>query len=114
MGYLHYKGYKGSVEYSEEDNCLCGKALGLKKTLISYEGNTLDELKADFEAGIDSYLEGCRERGIQPDKPYSGTLNIRISSDIHSRIALLAENTGMSINAFIKESIESRLKQIQE
>ena len=26
MGYMKYKGYTGSVEYSEEDNCLYGKA----------------------------------------------------------------------------------------
>lgn len=27
MDYLEYKGYKGSVEYSEADNCLFGKIL---------------------------------------------------------------------------------------
>jgi hypothetical protein len=26
------------------------------KDLIAYEGQTLDELRQDFEAGIDSYL----------------------------------------------------------
>ncbi|MCS2309052.1 hypothetical protein NXX31_01775 [Bacteroides thetaiotaomicron] len=31
MGQLKYKGYAGSVEYNEEDNCLFGKVLGLKK-----------------------------------------------------------------------------------
>ena len=51
MDYLEYKGYKGSVEYSKADNCLCGKVLGMSKDLILYEGNTIDELRADFEAG---------------------------------------------------------------
>ncbi|WP_239465309.1 hypothetical protein [Bacteroides mediterraneensis] len=61
MDYLEYKGYKGSVEYSKEDNCLCGKVQGMdKKALILYEGITLDELRKDFEEGIDSYLEGCK------------------------------------------------------
>ena len=50
MDYLEYKGYKGSVEYSKADNCLFGKVLGMSKDLILYEGNTIDELKADFEA----------------------------------------------------------------
>ena len=40
MDYLEYKGYKGSVEYSKADNCLCGKVLGMSKDLILYEGNT--------------------------------------------------------------------------
>lgn len=57
MDYLEYKGYKGSVEYSKEDNCLCGKVQGMgNKALILYEGTTIDELRKDFEEGIDNYL----------------------------------------------------------
>ena len=72
MDYLEYKGYKGSVEYSKEDDCLVGKVLGLTKETILYEGSTLEELKADFEAGIDSYLAYCESEGIKPSKGYSG------------------------------------------
>ena len=50
MGQLKYKGSSGSVEYSEEDSCLFGKVLGLKKDCITYEGETISELKSDFEA----------------------------------------------------------------
>lgn len=61
MDYLEYKGYKGSVEYSKEDNCFCGKVQGMgNKALILYEGTTINELRKDFEEGIDSYLEGCK------------------------------------------------------
>ena len=76
MGHLHYKGYNGSVEYSEEDKCLHGKILGLKNSLILYEGNSLDELKEDFEAGVESYLDRCKRNGCEPEKPYNGVLNI--------------------------------------
>jgi len=38
------------VEYGEEDNCLFGKVLGLKKDCITYEGEIISELKSDFEA----------------------------------------------------------------
>ena len=55
MGQLKYKGYAGSVEYNEEDNCLFGKVLGLKKDCITYEGETISELKSDFEGAIDDY-----------------------------------------------------------
>ncbi|MDO5420774.1 MAG: hypothetical protein Q4F50_12015 [Bacteroides sp.] len=34
MERLKYKGYSGSVENSEEDNCLFGKAFGLKKIVL--------------------------------------------------------------------------------
>ena len=72
MDYLEYKGYKGSVEYSKEDNCLFGKVQGMSKALILYEGNTLDELRKDFEEGVDSYLEASQHL-LQPLAPPSTT-----------------------------------------
>lgn len=48
------------MEYSKEDNCLIGKVQDMSKDMIVYEGLTLDEMRQDFEAGIDSYLEGCK------------------------------------------------------
>ena len=68
MGNLHHKGYYGSVEYSEDDQCLCGKILGLKNSLILYEGNSLEELKADFEDGVDNYLDRCMQKGVASEK----------------------------------------------
>ena len=108
MGTLKHKGYSGTVEYSEEDNCLFGKVIGMNKNIISYEGSTVEELKADFESGIDIYLESCKDRGVKPQKPYSGTLNIRISSELHSQLALKAQMTGRSINAIIKDALISQ------
>jgi predicted HicB family RNase H-like nuclease len=109
MGTLKYKGYSGNVEFSEEDGCLFGKVLGMNTNVISYEGKTVDEIKADFEAGIDLYLESCTDRGVKPQKPYSGLLNIRIPSEIHSQIALKSQKTGKSINAIIKDALENQL-----
>ncbi len=108
MGTLKYKGYSGTVEFSEEDNCLFGKIIGMNKNVITYEGKTVEELKADFETGIDLYLESCNERGIKPQKPYSGSLNIRIPSEIHSQLALKAQQTGRSINAIIKDLLSNQ------
>ena len=54
MDHLEYEGYKGSIEYSEADNCLFGKVLGISKDLILYEGNTIDELQIGRAS--------CRER----------------------------------------------------
>jgi hicB protein len=82
----------------------------MSKDLILYEGNTIDELRADFEAGIDNYIAGCVADGIEPRKPYSGTLNIRISPEIHSKIAMLAQEAGTTINGYIKQALEEQLK----
>jgi len=73
MNKLEYKGYYGSIEYSEEDDCLFGKVLGMPDNLISYEGNTLTELFSDFKEAIDTYLDYCQSKGIKPKKSYSGS-----------------------------------------
>ena len=42
MSTMNYKGYIGSIEASEEDNCLFGKVLDLPSdTAITYEGETV-------------------------------------------------------------------------
>lgn len=64
---LAYKGYYGSMEYSEEDSCLFGKVAGIK-SLISYEGASGEELKREFEAAIDEYLADCQKRGMEPEQ----------------------------------------------
>ena len=106
MDYLEYKGYKGSVEYSKEDNCLFGKVQGMSKALILYE------LRKDFEEGIDSYIEGCKADGIEPAKPYSGKLNLRMSSELHSKVAAFVASTGITINDFINKAIKNELKKV--
>ena len=112
MDYLEYKGYKGSVEYSKEDNCLFGKVQGMSKALILYGGQTLEELRKDFEAGVDSYLEGCKADGVEPAKPYSGRLNLRMSSELHSRVAAFVAASGTTINDFINRAIKNELNHV--
>ena len=69
---LSYKNYNGTVEYSREDECLFGKVIGIK-SLLSYEGQSVQELEQDFKTVIDEYLEDCKERNIEPEQPYKGT-----------------------------------------
>ncbi len=107
MGLLKYKGYTGSVDYSEEDNCLYGKVLGMSKDMITYEGQDVNELRKDFEGAIDDYLALCKAHGKAPRTPYSGNLNIRITPEIHSRIAMMAMQAGTTINGFIRDTLAS-------
>lgn len=109
MGTLKYKGYTGSVEYSAEDDCLFGKVLGLSKDCITYEGESISELKQDFEGAVDAYLASCAERGITPAKPYSGKFVIRMSSDLHGRVAMAAADLGTTINEYINRVLSHNL-----
>ena len=68
MRELEYKNYRGSIEYSEDDKCLFGQVQGIR-SLILYEGQTLEELEADFRGAIDDYLELCERNHYTPERP---------------------------------------------
>ena len=101
---LSYKNYNGTVEYSKEDKCLFGKVIGIK-SLLSYEGDSVQELEEDFQDVIDRYLEDCKERNVEPEQPYKGIFNVRISPELHRNIAVYAIEHGKSLNAVVEEAI---------
>ena len=108
MKHLNYKGYTGSIEYSKDDDLLYGKVLGVKG-LISYEGKTGNNLEHDFIEAIEEYLSTCKEAGIAPEKPFKGSFNVRIPTELHHKAALLAMEEKMSLNNFVAESIRERI-----
>jgi predicted HicB family RNase H-like nuclease len=101
---LSYKNYNGTVEYSKEDGCLFGKVVGLK-SLLSYEGDSIQELEMNFQAVIEEYIADCEERGVQPEQPYKGVFNVRISPELHRTIAVYAMEHGETLNAAVEEAI---------
>lgn len=107
-GYLKHKNYLGSVEYSAEDDCLYGKVIGIRG-LISYEGNSLDELKQDFYRAVDQYLELCKEEKKQPEIAFKGSFNVRIDPELHRNIVIKAKEKNMTLNAFVKQALMNAL-----
>ncbi|MCP4456947.1 MAG: type II toxin-antitoxin system HicB family antitoxin [Cytophagales bacterium] len=108
MKNLEHKGYTGSIEYSPEDDLLYGKVLGVRG-LISYEGKTGKDLEADFIEAIDTYLSSCKDEGIEPEKPFKGSFNVRISASLHRKAALEAMEAKVSLNNYVAEAIRSRV-----
>lgn len=108
MKNLEYKGYTGSIEYSKEDKLFYGKVLGIN-SLISYEGETGPDLEQDFIESIDEYLSDCDEMKLKPEKPFKGSFNVRIPSELHKEAALKAQELKTSLNSFVSESIRTRL-----
>ena len=102
---LEYKGYYGTVEFSANDNLLFGKVLGVK-SLISYEGESVESLQKDFEEAVDDYLDLCKEKGLEPEKTYKGNFNVRISPKLHKQLDHYSASHEQSLNATVEEAIE--------
>lgn len=111
MNTLTYNGYIGTVNFSEKDGVFFGKVEGIDG-LVNFEGESVRELTTAFHEAVDDYVAFCHEQGIEPHKNYSGLLNVRISPETHSKIAALAKQAGISINAFIKDAIDSKVAAI--
>lgn len=106
---MQYKGYVGSVEFSEKDGLFYGKVQGIR-SLISYEGTNATELVSDFHQAVDDYLEACESSGEQPETAYKGSLNVRFrNSDIHRQAAIYAFTHEQSLNSFIEEAVMEKL-----
>lgn len=102
---MEYKGYVGSVEFSEEDGLFYGKVMGIR-ALISYEGSTAAELVNDFHGAVDDYLALCEENHTEPERAYKGSFNVRISPELHKQAVIFAMAHNMSLNSLVENSIE--------
>jgi len=102
---LEYQGYYGTVEYSATDNVLFGKVLGIDG-LISYEGDSVEKLKEDFESAVDDYLHMCAEDGVAPQRYYKGKFNVRIAPELHKALVLYSATQGQTLNSAVEEAIK--------
>ncbi|MDR1402854.1 MAG: type II toxin-antitoxin system HicB family antitoxin [Tannerellaceae bacterium] len=109
---LKYKDFVAIVKYSEEDEAFVGKIEGIS-SVVSFEGQSVEELKSAFKDAAESYLDFCRRKGIiEMQKSYTGVFNVRIDADLHRRAAIMAKIHGITLNAFVKKAIERNLEYI--
>lgn len=110
---MKYKGFAGSVDFSLEDGVLFGK-IECINDLVTFEASNLQELEAAFHESVDDYLETCELIGKEPDKPMSGSFNVRIGTALHKSAYLESKNLNINLNEFIKLAVEEKLNKKQE
>jgi predicted HicB family RNase H-like nuclease len=102
---LNYKGYTGRVGFDDESGLLHGEVLDLRD-VITFQGRSVEELESAFHDSIDDYLAFCKERGEDPDKPFSGRLMLRLSPELHRKVHVRAQHEGKSLNQWISDKLE--------
>tara|TARA_B100002003_G_scaffold189273_2_gene178050 strand:+ start:4904 stop:5440 length:537 start_codon:yes stop_codon:yes gene_type:complete len=101
---MKYKDQIGSVEFDFDDNCLHGQLLHISD-LVTYEAETVEGLKREFEAAVDDYLETCEQLGVEANKPFKGSFNIRIGPELHKKIAFKASELSISVNDAVTRAV---------
>ncbi|MFI3272252.1 MAG: type II toxin-antitoxin system HicB family antitoxin [Pseudomonadota bacterium] len=106
MNIVTYKGYHGQFAYDMDADIFHGEVINLAD-IITFQGRSIDELKQALADSVEDYLAFCLEEGKAPQKPYSGRFNVRIAPDIHSRIVLEASRKGLSLNAWVAQTLSN-------
>lgn len=105
MNTMNHKGYTARIEFDERDNIVVGRVLGLR-TVISFHGESVAELRAEFETAIEEFLRDCKEQGVRPEKPASGKLMLRVPSEVRGAALVAAQAAGKSLNQWATEVLE--------
>jgi len=105
---MTYKGYTAKIHYSDDDDCLVGRVIGIRH-IISFHGDSIEEIRQAFRGAIDFYLS----TEPTPEKPFSGKFNVRISSERHAKAAQIAESTGISLNQLVDDAIGKAIEEAE-
>ena len=110
---MEYKGYVGKVEFDDEAGIFHGEVLDTRD-VITFQGETVAELKTAFQESIDDYLAFCKQRGEVPNKPFSGQFVTRIPPELHRQVNLAASISGKSLNAWVVEQLQVAVAHIKQ
>ena len=71
---MQYKGYVAAVEFDDSVGRLHGRVVNsVAYPIATFEATDVDGSRREFLRSIDEYLASCREDGVEPKKPFSGT-----------------------------------------
>lgn len=106
---MEYKGFIGEVTYDSDAKIFHGDVINTR-TVITFEGTSVREIEKEFRASVDDYIAWCKEDGIEPEKPYSGKFNVRLTPELHRRVAIAARKNGLSLNRFVEKALSDELQ----
>jgi predicted HicB family RNase H-like nuclease len=108
MNVMTVEGYHARIEYDEELDLFRGEILGLNGGADFY-GKNPKELRIEFKKSLQVFLDVCKEKGLEPRRNFSGKFNLRISPELHERLAIEAQAQGKSINTLVQEALQERV-----
>ena len=110
---MEYRGYVAAVEYDDSVDILHGSVINSGSyPIATFEATDVQGLKREFRLSVDEYLASCDEDGVEPRKPFSGNLNLRLGPELHQQVAIAAKQHGVSINSWIKRALEQSVNRV--
>ena len=108
---MEYKGYVATIEYDDSVGLLHGKVVNAGPyPIVTFEAADVEGLEREFRISVEEYLASCVEDGVEPRKPFSGKLTLRLGPELHQRVAVSAIQSGLSINEWIKHVLTENVQ----
>lgn len=101
---MKYKNYEAAVEFDDDIEMFFGTVINTRD-VVTFYGKSVTELKREFRNSVEDYLELCKKRGEEPDRPFSGNFVLRISPSLHQKLYSTAKRSGKSLNSLIEEKL---------
>ena len=92
--------FRKKVEFDDDADIFHGEVVNLRD-VITFEGETVQQLKQAFQDSVDEYLDFCAKRGENPEKLYSGRFVVRVEPELHKNLTVEARRAGVSLNAWM-------------
>ncbi|NVO14846.1 MAG: type II toxin-antitoxin system HicB family antitoxin [Rhodoplanes sp.] len=109
MSTMNHKGYEAIVEYDENAGIFHGEVVNLRD-VITFQGRSVAELKQAFAESVEDYIAFCKERGEEPEKPFSGQFVVRTDPSLHKAVSGAARRAGVSLNKWVTATLEKAVR----
>ena len=106
---MEYKGYVGKVEIDDDAGILYGEVINVRD-VITFEGESVDDVQKAFRDSVDDYLGFCAKRKESPEKPFSGKFVVRLPAELHRKAYIQAKLEDKSLNGWVTDVLETALE----
>ena len=100
---MEYKGYLAQVEFDDEANLFHGEVVNLQKDVITFQGQSVAELRDALTDSVEDYLEFCVTRGEAPELPFSGRLTLHLPPVQYRQVIAIAKRAGKTVESWAIE-----------
>lgn len=108
---ISHRGYHAEVKFDPSADAFHGRVLGMRD-VISFYGQTPEELRREMQAAIDDYLAWCEADGAKPEKSWSGKLTLEPDDDLRRRVLIAAAAEGQSVGSWINQVIDREARRV--
>ena len=99
---MEYKSYVAQVAFDDEAGVFHGEVVNIRD-VITFEGESVDELRQAFEESVEDYLAFCAERNEAPDQPFNGRIIVQLTPEQHRNVIIAAEKAGIGVDRWVSD-----------